>query len=48
VDTRDEALRMADEVGADVTMPSGHDTVGLIRKETAGLGADLVPDFVEG
>ncbi|GGM66158.1 hypothetical protein GCM10011608_59320 [Micromonospora sonchi] len=46
VDTRDEALRLAEECGADLALRSGEGTVEEIRSATGGRGADVVLDFV--
>ncbi|MFC0509104.1 NAD(P)-dependent alcohol dehydrogenase [Micromonospora costi] len=46
VDTRADALRLAEECGADLTVPSGTTAAEEIRQATGGLGADLVLDFV--
>ncbi|TCB93428.1 NAD(P)-dependent alcohol dehydrogenase [Micromonospora zingiberis] len=46
VDTREEALRLAAEFGADQTLRSGERTVEEIRSATGGRGADVVLDFV--
>jgi propanol-preferring alcohol dehydrogenase len=46
VDTRPDALRLAQEIGADETLLSGKDTADEIRKITGGRGADVVLDFV--
>ncbi|MGW0503912.1 NAD(P)-dependent alcohol dehydrogenase [Micromonospora sp. NPDC003241] len=46
VDTRDEALRLAQECGADLTLRSGAGTADEIRTLTGGRGADVVLDFV--
>ncbi|BCJ57513.1 NAD(P)-dependent alcohol dehydrogenase [Micromonospora endophytica] len=46
VDTRAEALRLAEEGGADLTLRSGADTAEEIRAATGGRGADVVLDFV--
>ncbi|MDG4798785.1 NAD(P)-dependent alcohol dehydrogenase [Micromonospora sp. WMMD1082] len=46
VDTRDEALRLAEECGADLTLRSGEGTAEEIRTATGGRGADVVLDFV--
>ncbi|GIJ27334.1 oxidoreductase [Micromonospora qiuiae] len=46
VDTRDEALRLAEECGADLTLRSGESTAEEIRSATGGRGADVVLDFV--
>ncbi|WP_428966771.1 NAD(P)-dependent alcohol dehydrogenase [Micromonospora fluostatini] len=45
VDTRPEALRLAEEYGADLTLLSGAETADEIRRIT-GRGADVVLDFV--
>ncbi|MEV2238261.1 NAD(P)-dependent alcohol dehydrogenase [Micromonospora sp. NPDC049891] len=46
VDTRPEALRLAEDCGADLTMRSGEGTADEIRRITGGRGADVVLDFV--
>ncbi|WP_433532312.1 NAD(P)-dependent alcohol dehydrogenase [Micromonospora sp. CA-263727] len=46
VDTRDEALRLAEEYGADLALRSSEQTAEEIRKATGGHGADVVLDFV--
>ncbi|MFI6226551.1 NAD(P)-dependent alcohol dehydrogenase [Micromonospora echinospora] len=47
VDTRDEALALARECGADLTLRSGEQAVAEIRAATpGGRGADVVLDFV--
>ncbi|MDX6744338.1 NAD(P)-dependent alcohol dehydrogenase [Actinocorallia sp. A-T 12471] len=47
VDTREEALKLAETLGADLTLLSGPDTAAEIRKYTPdGRGADAVFDFV--
>ncbi|MBQ1024083.1 NAD(P)-dependent alcohol dehydrogenase [Micromonospora sp. C95] len=46
VDTREEALRLAEECGADLTMGSAEGTAEEIRRVTGGRGADVVLDFV--
>jgi alcohol dehydrogenase, propanol-preferring len=46
VDVNPEHLRVAQEVGADVALPSGEDTAAEIRELTGGLGAELVLDVV--
>ncbi|MEV4711197.1 NAD(P)-dependent alcohol dehydrogenase [Micromonospora sp. NPDC049374] len=46
VDTREEALRLAEECGADLTMRSAEGTAEEIRRVTGGRGADVVLDFV--
>ncbi len=46
VDTRDDALRLAEEYGADLTLRSGERTAEEIRAATGGRGADVVLDFV--
>lgn len=46
VDTRPEALELARECGAELTLHAGPDAAGEIRAATKGLGADVVIDFV--
>lgn len=46
VDTRSDALRMAADEGADLTVVPGDDAAAQIRMLTGGLGADVVLDFV--
>ncbi|MFG1894736.1 NAD(P)-dependent alcohol dehydrogenase [Micromonospora zamorensis] len=46
VDTRAEALRLAEECGADRTVMSGPTAAEEIRQATGGRGADVVLDFV--
>jgi propanol-preferring alcohol dehydrogenase len=46
VDRRPEALDLARDVGADATVVMSEDASETIRAETAGLGADVVLDFV--
>ncbi|MER6590878.1 NAD(P)-dependent alcohol dehydrogenase [Micromonospora purpureochromogenes] len=46
VDTREAALRLAEECGADLTLPSGPDSAEEIRRATGGRGADVILDFV--
>ncbi|PZG23396.1 alcohol dehydrogenase [Micromonospora craterilacus] len=46
VDNRDDALRLAEECGADLTLRSGERTAEEIRAATGGRGADVVLDFV--
>ncbi|HEY7226295.1 MAG TPA: NAD(P)-dependent alcohol dehydrogenase [Micromonosporaceae bacterium] len=46
VDTRKEALALAEESGADEAVISGEGTAEEIRRFTHGRGADLVLDFV--
>ncbi|MFC0530512.1 NAD(P)-dependent alcohol dehydrogenase [Phytohabitans kaempferiae] len=46
VDTRAEALELAQKYGADLTVLSGDTAAEQIREATGGLGADLVLDFV--
>lgn len=46
VDVRDDALRLAVESGADVTVKAGDTAAAEIREATKGLGADVVLDFV--
>ncbi len=46
VDTRKEALQLAEEVGADHTVAAGDAAADEIRAATSGRGADLTLDFV--
>jgi propanol-preferring alcohol dehydrogenase len=46
VDTRQAALTLARESGADLAILSGDGTAGQIREATEGRGADVVLDFV--
>jgi propanol-preferring alcohol dehydrogenase len=46
VDTREDALKLGQECGADLTMLSGADTAEEIRRATGGRGADVVLDCV--
>lgn len=46
VDTREDALRLAEKCGADASFLSGEDTEAALRDATGGRGADLVLDFV--
>ncbi|MEV4541970.1 NAD(P)-dependent alcohol dehydrogenase [Micromonospora echinaurantiaca] len=46
VDTRDAALRLAEECGADLALLSGAGTADDIRRATGGRGADLILDCV--
>ncbi|MDG4780273.1 NAD(P)-dependent alcohol dehydrogenase [Micromonospora sp. WMMD961] len=46
VDNRAEALRLAEECGADRAIMSGPDAAEEIRQATGGRGADVVLDFV--
>jgi propanol-preferring alcohol dehydrogenase len=46
VDTRPEALALADDLGADMTVTSGEAAADQIREATGGRGADVVLDFV--
>ncbi|MCD0450176.1 NAD(P)-dependent alcohol dehydrogenase [Actinocorallia sp. API 0066] len=47
VDTRPEALKLAETLGADLVLPSGPDTAAEIRKATPHRrGADVVIDMV--
>jgi len=46
VDTRDEALVLAKDCGADVTMATDAGVADEIRAVTGGRGADVVLDFV--
>lgn len=46
VDTRKEALSLAEECGADLAIAAGDGAVEQIRAATGGRGADVVLDFV--
>ena len=46
VDTRPEALKLAEACGADITLASGDTTATDIRLATGGRGADVILDFV--
>lgn len=46
VDTRNEALELARQSGADLTLEAGPTAAEAIREATRGHGADLVLDFV--
>lgn len=46
VDTRPEALSLAQELGADLTVQSDEGAVAKIRDATGGRGADVVLDLV--
>jgi len=46
VDTRPEALSLARECGADVTIQTSDDAADHIRQATSGRGADVVLDLV--
>ncbi|MBY8874766.1 NAD(P)-dependent alcohol dehydrogenase [Micromonospora sp. PLK6-60] len=46
VDTRDDALTLAREYGADLTLRPDEDAADRIRAATGGRGADVVLDFV--
>src|SRR6266545_4454868 len=46
VDTRAEALRLAEECGADLVVRSADKAAEQIRRATGGRGADVVLDFV--
>lgn len=46
VDTRPEALQLARDCGADLTLTAGERTGQEIREATGGRGADVVLDFV--
>jgi propanol-preferring alcohol dehydrogenase len=46
VDTRESALVLARESGADLTVVSGDGAAATIRTATGGRGADVVLDFV--
>jgi propanol-preferring alcohol dehydrogenase len=46
VDTRDQALALAADCGADLTITAGPQAAAEIRAATEGQGADVVLDFV--
>jgi propanol-preferring alcohol dehydrogenase len=46
VDSRPEALRLASDIGADLTVAAGDEAAALIRESTGGRGADVVVDCV--
>jgi propanol-preferring alcohol dehydrogenase len=46
VDTRPEALALARDCGAEITLTPGADTASEIRDNSKGRGADVVLDFV--
>jgi alcohol dehydrogenase, propanol-preferring len=46
VDTRNEALMLAEECGADQTVAAGDGAAEQVRTATGGRGADVVLDFV--
>jgi propanol-preferring alcohol dehydrogenase len=46
VDTRKEALVLAEEVGADVVVPAGDGAAEAVKDATRGRGADVTLDFV--
>ena len=46
VDTRAEALALAADEGADLTVEPDGSAVPVIRETTGGRGADVVLDFV--
>lgn len=46
VDTRDSALKLAEQHGANLVFSSGEDTAEEIKEATGGRGADVVLDFV--
>ena len=46
VDRDEGALKLADELGADLCLPSDDQTASEIKKATSGLGAMAVLDFV--
>lgn len=46
VDTRDEALALARQVGAAATVTAGDDAAQRLKDATGGAGADVVLDFV--
>jgi len=46
VDTRPEALALAEALGADLCVQAGPDAAEAVRAFTGGIGVDLVCDFV--
>lgn len=46
IDTEDERLRLARELGADEAVPGGEGSPAAVRELTNGRGADVVLDFV--
>jgi alcohol dehydrogenase, propanol-preferring len=46
VDTRDDALALAGQVGAAATIKAGDEAAAAVRDATGGAGADVVLDFV--
>lgn len=46
VDTRKDALVLAEEVGADVVVPAGDGAAEAVKDATRGRGADVTLDFV--
>ena len=46
VDTREDALRLAEECGADSVVPSDDNAAAEVRRMTGGHGADVVIDCV--
>jgi NAD+-dependent secondary alcohol dehydrogenase Adh1 len=46
IDTEEERLRLARELGADETAPGGDGSPNAVRELTDGRGADVVLDFV--
>lgn len=46
VDTRHDALKLAESCGADLLVESGESAAAQIRGATGGHGADVVVDFV--
>jgi propanol-preferring alcohol dehydrogenase len=46
VDTRKDALVLAEEVGADVVVPAGDAAAEAVKDATRGRGADVTLDFV--
>lgn len=45
IDASAEALAIAEEIGADVTLPAGPDVVDMVTELTGGVGAETVLDF---
>jgi propanol-preferring alcohol dehydrogenase len=46
VDQRPDALELARNCGADLTVPAGEEVAAQVREATGGHGADVVLDFV--
>ncbi len=46
IDMKEEALALARECGADLTITAGEDAAAQVKEATGGLGAEVVIDFV--